>query len=102
MDLVHIKMLRTTEEGLKKTEELARMAMAGDQTAIRQLAARDGMAADILVVGEAVSTVTVFEELRIPGQPRVQDGRARAARSASTGSRTSRISTSRGRSPSCT
>ncbi len=77
VDLVHIKLLRATEEGLEETEDLARRAMAGDQTAIRRLAARDGVAADILVVGEAVSTVTVFMDLVIPGQPRVQDGRAR-------------------------
>lgn len=77
VDLMHIKILRATPEGLAKVEELAKRALAGDQVAIRELAARDGETADILVVGEAVSTVTVFEALQIPGRPRVQDGRAR-------------------------
>lgn len=77
VDLVHVKLLRAAPQGLARTQELARKAMAGDQVAIRELAGRDGPGADVLVVGEAVSTVTVFEALRIPGQPRLQDGRAR-------------------------
>jgi len=77
LDLVHVRLLRATPDGLSTKEDLARRALAGDQAAIRALAGRDGLAADILVVGEAVSTVEVFEALRIPGRPRVQDGRAR-------------------------
>ncbi|MEN3009986.1 MAG: hypothetical protein ABDI20_03235 [Candidatus Bipolaricaulaceae bacterium] len=77
VDLVHVPVQRATPEGLKLTRERALAAMAGAQTAIRELAGRDGAAVDVLVVGEAVSTVTVFEALRIPGQPRLQDGRAR-------------------------
>ena len=77
VDLAHIRLLRATADGLAKTEDLARRALAGDPVAIRELAGRNGVAADILVVGEAVSTVEVLEALRIPGQPRVQDGRAR-------------------------
>jgi len=77
VDLIHVKLLRATPGGLARTQDLARRALAGDQVAIRELAGRDGAAADVLVVGEAVSTVTVFEELLIPGQPRIQDGRAR-------------------------
>jgi len=77
VDLVYLRVKRATPAGLKDLEATARAALGGDQVAIRKLAARDGVAADILVVGEAVSTVTVFEALRIPGQPRLQDGRAR-------------------------
>jgi len=77
VDLAHIRLLRATADGLAKTEDLARRALAGDSVAIRELAGRNGAAADILVVGEAVSTVEVLEALRIPGQPRVQDGRSR-------------------------
>ncbi len=77
VDLVHIRVLRATPAGMGDLERQVKQALAGDTTAIRALAARNGVAADILVVGEAVSTVTVFEALRIPGQPRLQDGRAR-------------------------
>jgi hypothetical protein len=77
VDLIHVARLRTTPDGLARTGDLARRALAGDQVAIRELAVTGGAAADILVVGEAVSTVTVFEALIIPGQPRVQDARAR-------------------------
>lgn len=77
VDLVHVRILRTSEAGMKEVERLAKQALAGDTTAIRTLATRDGTAADVLVVGEAVSTVTVIEDLIIPGQPRLHDGRAR-------------------------
>jgi len=76
VDLVYLRVQRATPAGLKELEATAREALGGNQVAIRKLA-RDGVAADILVVGEAVSTVTVFEALLIPGQPRLQDGRAR-------------------------
>jgi len=55
--------------------ELVEKARNGDLTASRQLSER--FAADVLVLGEAVSTVTVFEALRITRQPQVQDGWAR-------------------------
>jgi len=74
VDLVHVRLLRATPEGLKETEDLARQAMAGDQIAIRKLAGLNGQAVDILVVGEAVSTVEVIEGV-IPG--RLENGRAR-------------------------
>lgn len=74
VDLVHIALLRKNPEDLQKTHELARRALAGDQTAIREIALDK---VDILVVGEGLSTVTVFEALRIPGQPNLQDARAR-------------------------
>lgn len=77
VDLPHVKLLRATPDGLKEVEDLAKRAFAGDLVAIRKLAARDGVAVDVLVVGEAVSTVTVFEALQIPGRQQVQDGRAR-------------------------
>lgn len=72
VDLVHIKFLQRTREGLEKTRDLANRALAGDQVAIRELAVRDGTAPDVLVVGEAVSTVTVARWL-----PGLQDARAR-------------------------
>ncbi|MEM2447258.1 MAG: hypothetical protein QW734_11450 [Candidatus Bathyarchaeia archaeon] len=74
VDLVHIALLRKTPEDLEKTHELAKRALAGDQTAIREIALDK---VDILVVGEGLSTVTVFEALIIPGQPNLQDARAR-------------------------
>ncbi|GAI28629.1 unnamed protein product, partial [marine sediment metagenome] len=64
-----VKFLRMTDP------DLVKRASEGDLTAIRALS--DRFAADVLVLGEAVSTVEVFEVLRIPGRPRVQDGRAR-------------------------
>jgi len=64
-----VKFLRMTDP------DLVERARNGDLTAIRELSER--FAADVLVLGEAVSTVTVFEALQIPGQPRLQDGRAR-------------------------
>ncbi len=77
VELVHVRLLRATPDGLARTQDLARRALAGDQVAIRELAVGNGVATDILVVGEAVSTVEVFEALRVPGRASVQDGRAR-------------------------
>jgi hypothetical protein len=69
VDQAQVKFLRMTEP------ELVEKARNGDLSAIRKLSER--FVADVLVLGEAVSTVTVFEALRIPGQPQLQDGRAR-------------------------
>jgi hypothetical protein len=69
VDQAQVKFLRMTEP------KLVERARNGDPSAIRQLSER--FVADVLVLGDAVSTVTVFEALRIPGQPRLQDGRAR-------------------------
>ena len=69
VDQAQVKFLRMTDP------DLVERARNGDLTAIRELSER--FAADVLVLGEAVSTVTVFEALQIPGQPRLQDGRAR-------------------------
>jgi hypothetical protein len=69
VDQAQVKFLRMTEP------ELVEKARNGDLSAIRQLSER--FVADVLVLGEAVATVTVFEALRIPGQPQLQDGRAR-------------------------
>jgi ribosomal protein L16/L10AE len=77
VDLAHVGVLRASTTGLQQTNDLAKRAIAGDGIAIRELAARSGGTVDVLVVGEAVSTVTVFEALQVPGQARVQDGRAR-------------------------
>lgn len=77
VDLAHIGVLRASATGLQQTTDLAKRAIAGDGIAIRELAARSGGTVDVLVVGEAVSTVTVFEALQVPGQARAQDGRAR-------------------------
>ena len=59
--------------------DLIKRAFEGDPTAIGELLkiVSERFAADVLVLGEAVSTVEVFEALRIPGRPRIQDGRAR-------------------------
>lgn len=69
VDQAQVKFLRMTDP------DLVKRASEGDLTAIRSLS--DRFAADVLVLGEAVSTVEVFEALRIPGRPRIQDGRAR-------------------------
>jgi len=69
VDQAQVKFLRMTEP------ELVEKARNGDLSAIRKLSER--FVADVLVLGEAVATVTVFEALRIPGQPQLQDGRAR-------------------------
>ena len=69
VDQAQVKFLRSTDP------DLVKRASEGDMTAIRSLS--DRFAADVLVLGEAVSTVTVFEALQIPGRPQVQDGRAR-------------------------
>ena len=69
VDQAQVKFLRMTDPNLVER------ARNGDLIAIRELSER--FAADMLVLGEAVSTVTVFEALQIPGQPRLQDGRAR-------------------------
>jgi len=69
VDQAQVKFLRMTDPNLVER------ARNGDLTAIRELS--EQFAADVLVLGEAVSTVTVFEALQIPGQPRLQDGRAR-------------------------
>ena len=70
VDQTQVKFLRMTDP------ELIARARNGDLIAIRHLSER--FVADVLVLGEAVATVEVFEELRIPGQPRLQEGRARA------------------------
>jgi len=69
VDQAQVKFLRMTDPNLVER------ARNGDLIAIRKLSER--FAADVLVLGKAVSTVTVFEALQIPGQPRLQDGRAR-------------------------
>jgi len=69
VDQAQVKFLRMT------APELVERARNGDLAAIRMLS--EQFAADVIVLGEAVSTVTVFEALQIPGQPRLQDGRAR-------------------------
>ena len=69
VDQTQVKFLRMTDPAIVER------ARQGDLTAIRMLSER--FAADVLVIGEAVSTVEVFEALRIAGRPRVQDGRAR-------------------------
>jgi len=69
VDQAQVKFLRMTDP------QLVERARNGDPEAIRMLSER--FAADVLVLGEAVSTVTVFEVLQIPGQPHLQDGRAR-------------------------
>jgi len=69
VDQSQVKFLRSTDP------DLVERASTGDLTAIRALS--DRFAADVLVLGEALSTVQVFEAMRIPGRPRVQDGRAR-------------------------
>jgi len=69
VDQAQIKLLRMTDP------DIVKRASEGDLTAIRELS--DRFAADVLVIGEAVSTVEAFEALRIPGRPHIQDGRAR-------------------------
>ena len=69
VDQAQVKFLRMTDP------DIVKRAFEGDLTAIRALS--DRFAADVLVIGEAVSTVEVFEALQIPGRPRIQDGRAR-------------------------
>ncbi|MGC9019584.1 MAG: hypothetical protein ACP5LJ_07845 [Candidatus Bipolaricaulaceae bacterium] len=69
VDQAQVKFLRMTDP------EIVERARNGDLAAIRMLSER--FAAEVLVLGEAVSTVTVFEALQIPGRPRLQDGRAR-------------------------
>jgi hypothetical protein len=69
VDQTQVRLLRMTDP------DLVERAFAGDLTAIRSLS--DRFAADVLVIGETVSTVEVFEALRIPGRPRIQDGWAR-------------------------
>lgn len=69
VDQAQVKFLRMTDPAIIER------ARNGDLSAIRMLSER--FAADVLVFGEAVSTVTVFQALQIPGRPRVQDGRAR-------------------------
>ena len=68
VDQAQVKFLRMTEP------ELVEKARSGDLSAIRQLSER--FVADVLVLGEAVATVTVFEALRIQGET-LQDSRAR-------------------------
>lgn len=70
VDQLQVKAIRLADP------DLVKRAYAGDLTAIRSLS--DRFVADVLVIGEAVSTVTVFQALRVPGQPQLQDGRARA------------------------
>ena len=65
VDQAQVKFLRMTDP------QLVERARNGDPEAIRMLSER--FAADVLVLGEAVSTVTVIEVLQI----RLQDGRAR-------------------------
>lgn len=57
---------------LIRYSELVEKALQGDPEAILRLSER--FSADILVLGEAVSTVEVT---RVPGQPTLQQGRAR-------------------------
>ncbi len=73
VDQTQVKLIRMSDPGLIER------AFEGDPTAIGELLkiVSDRFAAEVLVVGEAVSTVEVFEALQIPGRPRVQDGRAR-------------------------
>jgi len=66
VDQAQVKFLRMTDP------EIVERAREGDPTAIRQLSER--FAADILVLGEALSEVEVT---RLPGQPTLQEGRAR-------------------------
>jgi hypothetical protein len=66
VDQTQVKFLRMTDP------EIIKRAREGDPTAIRQLS--DRFAADILVLGEAISEVEVT---RLPGQPTLQEGRAR-------------------------
>jgi hypothetical protein len=66
VDQTQVKFLRMTDP------EIIKRAREGDLTAIRQLSER--FAADILVIGEAISEVEVT---RLPGQPTLQEGRAR-------------------------
>lgn len=68
VDQTQVKFLRMTNP------DIVNRARNGDLTAIRELSER--FVADVLVLGEAVSTVTVFEALLVQGQ-RLQDGRAR-------------------------
>jgi len=68
VDQAQVKFLRMTEP------ELVEKARNGDLSAIRKLSER--FVADVLVLGEAVATVTVFEALRIQGEA-LQDSRAR-------------------------
>ncbi len=76
LDLGHVQLLRATEDGVRDLEYLVKRALVGETAAIRFLAVSDEAAADILVVGEAISTVTASEALAFPGQPPVEDGRA--------------------------
>ena len=73
VDQTQVKLLRMSDT------DLIERAFKGDPTAIGELLkiASDRFAADVLVIGEAVSTVEVFEALQIPGRPHIQDGRAR-------------------------
>lgn len=66
VDQAQVKFLRMTDP------EIIKRAREGDLTAIRQLS--DRFAADILVLGEAISEVEVT---RLPGEPTLQEGRAR-------------------------
>jgi hypothetical protein len=66
VDQAQVKFLRMTDP------EIIKRAREGDLTAIRQLSER--FVADILVLGEAISEVEVT---RLPGQPTLQEGRAR-------------------------
>lgn len=68
VDQTQVKFLRMTDPNLVER------ARNGDLTAIRSLSER--FAADVLVLGEAVATVTVLEALRLQGRL-LQDGRAR-------------------------
>jgi len=69
VDQAQVKFLRMTDPNLVER------ARNSDLFAIRVLSER--FAADFLVLGEAVATVTVFEALRIPGQPGLQGSRTR-------------------------
>ena len=69
VDQTQVKLLRMTDP------DIVKRASEGDLTAVRELS--DRFAADVLVIGEAISTVEVFEALQIPGRPHIQDGRAR-------------------------